>query len=76
MHAARLWTMKPAGAAIDVFDMEPPLPADYPLCHSKNTLLTPHVAFATKEAMVRRANIEFENVYRWLSGEPVNVCKL
>ena len=64
-----------AGAAIDVFDMEPPLPSDYPLCRSKNTLLTPHVAFATKEAMIRRANIEFENVYGWLSGNPVNVCE-
>lgn len=44
-----------AGAAIDVFDMEPPIPADYPLLSAKNVLMTPHVAFATKEAMVRRA---------------------
>lgn len=46
---------KIASAAIDVFDMEPPIPADYPLCSAKNILLTPHVAFATKEAMVRRS---------------------
>ena len=39
---------KIAGAAIDVFDMEPPIPADYPLLNAKNTLLTPHVAFASK----------------------------
>lgn len=64
-----------AGAAIDVFDMEPPIPADYPLCHAKNILLTPHVAFATKEAMVRRAKIEFDNVYAYLQGKPENVCK-
>lgn len=63
-----------AGAAIDVFDMEPPLPEDYPLCHAKNVLLTPHVAFATKEAMVRRANIEFANVYAYLEGKPENLC--
>lgn len=63
------------GAAIDVFDTEPPLPADYPLCHSKNTLLTPHVAFATKESMVRRARIEFDNVSAYLRGEAENVCR-
>lgn len=62
------------GAAIDVFDMEPPLPENYPLCHSKNTLLTPHVAFATREAMARRAEIEFKNVYAYLEGKPENVC--
>ena len=64
-----------AGAAIDVFDMEPPIPADYPLLSAKNVLMTPHVAFATKEAMVRRAKIEFDNVYAYLQGKPENVCK-
>ncbi len=67
---------KIAGAAIDVYDMEPPIPADYPLLHAKNTLLTPHVAFLTKEAMVRRAKIEFDNVYAYLAGTPENVCPL
>ena len=67
---------KIAGAAVDVFDMEPPLPTDYPLLHAKNTLLTPHVAFLTEEAMVRRAEIEFENVTAFLEGAPVNVCRL
>lgn len=66
---------KIAGAAIDVFDMEPPIPEDYPLLHAKNTLLTPHVAFLTKESMVRRAKTEFSNVYAYLKDEPENVCK-
>ena len=48
-----------AGAAVDVFDCEPPIPAEEPLLHAKNTLLTPHVAFLSEEAMVRRAKIEF-----------------
>lgn len=65
-----------AGAAVDVFDMEPPIPEDYPLLHAKNVLLTPHVAFLTKEAMVRRARIEFENVYAYINGDPQNVCRL
>lgn len=64
-----------AGAAIDVFDMEPPIPADYPLLHAKNTLLTPHVAFLTEEAMIRRAETEFANVLAYLEGNPQNVCE-
>ena len=65
-----------AGAAIDVYDMEPPIPADYPLQQAKNTLLTPHVAFLTKESMIRRAKIEFGNVTAYLAGKPENVCPL
>ncbi len=65
-----------AGAAIDVFDMEPPVPQSYPLLSAKHTLLTPHVAFLTKEAMVRRAHIEFSNVLAYLDGRPENVCAL
>lgn len=62
-------------ACIDVFDMEPPLPADYPLISAKNTLLTPHQAFISEESMLRRAKIVFDNVYAYLDGHPVNVCK-
>lgn len=60
-------------ACVDVFDMEPPLPADYPLLHAKNTLLTPHQAYISEEAMLRRAKIVFQNVYAFLDGEPENV---
>lgn len=67
---------KLAGAGIDVFDMEPPIPEDYPLLHAKNTVLTPHVAFATDESMLRRAEIVFQNVESYLAGNPENVCKL
>lgn len=66
---------KVAGAAIDVFDTEPPLFPDYCLCKSPNTLLTPHVAFLTREAMIRRAEIAFGNVRAFLAGTPENVCQ-
>lgn len=46
---------KIAGACVDVFEKEPPVEASHPLFHAKNILVTPHVAFATKEAMVKRA---------------------
>lgn len=62
-----------AGACIDVFEMEPPVPKDHPLVTAKHTLLTPHVAFASKEAMVKRAVIVFENVVKYLDGKPQNV---
>ena len=35
-----------------------------------------HVAFLTKEAMVRRAHIEFDNVLKYIDGNPINVCNL
>ena len=63
------------GAGIDVFDQEPPLALDNPLLHAKNTLLTPNIAFATEEAMLRRAEIEFDNVYAYLHGACRNQCK-
>lgn len=62
-----------AGAAVDVYEMEPPLPEDYPLLSAPNTLLTPHVAFATKESLYKRAAIVFDNVRHWLEGEPKNI---
>ena len=62
-----------AAAGIDVFDKEPPLdPAD-PLLHAKNTVVTPHVAFATKESMSKRAVIVFDNLASWLAGKQKNV---
>lgn len=63
-------------ACVDVFDCEPPIPADYPLLHAKNTVLTPHQAFISEESMERRAAIVFQNVFSYLEGEPQNVCKL
>lgn len=65
-----------AGAGLDVYDMEPPIPSDYPLMTCKNTVVTPHVAYATEESMVKRAKIVFENVYKWLDGKPQNVMTL
>ena len=58
-----------AGAAIDVFDQEPPLPEGEPLLHAQNCLVTPHIGFASAESMALRAQIVFENLYAWLRGE-------
>ena len=61
-----------AGAGIDVFDKEPPLDESEPLLHAKNCLLTPHVAFATRESMTLRAQIVFDNLQAWLDGGQKN----
>lgn len=60
-----------AGCGVDVFETEPPI-ADHVLYHAPHTLLTPHVAFATVEALVKRARIAYENVKKWGEGQPQN----
>lgn len=62
-----------AGAGIDVFDMEPPIPLDYPLLEAPNTILIPHIGFATEEAMVRRAEITFRNISMWEEDKQQNI---
>lgn len=64
-----------AGAGIDVFEIEPPIAEEHPLCHAKNTVLTPHVAFASKEALEARADIVFANLWKYFAGEPQNVVE-
>lgn len=62
-----------AGAAVDVFEMEPPVPADHVLFGAPNLIATPHVAFASHQAFKKRAVIVCENIKRWIDGEPQNV---
>lgn len=64
---------KIAGAGIDVFEMEPPIPQKHPLLNAKNVVLAPHVAFATDESMLRRAEITFDNITEWLKDKPQNI---
>ncbi|MNW49096.1 Glycerate dehydrogenase [compost metagenome] len=71
--AAALNNGQIAGAGIDVFETEPPLAEDHPLMSARNTVLTPHVAFATHEALRVRAEIVFANIAQWLKGDPQNV---
>lgn len=60
------------GAGIDVFETEPPLDTNHPLLHTPNTIVTPHVAFATAESMEKRAEIVFENIDKWMQGNQIN----
>lgn len=71
-YLAKLLNEDKLRAGIDVFDMEPPLDADYPLRNAKNVLLTNHIGFFTKEAMDIRCEIVFDNLYKFLDGKIVN----
>lgn len=62
-----------AGAGLDRVDMEPPIPMDYPLLDAPNTIIVPHIGFATEEALVRRAEITFNNIIKWEKGEQENI---
>lgn len=61
-----------AGAGVDVFTQEPPAP-DHPLLGAKNCVLTPHVAWATREARERLIETVAENLQRYMEGKPQNV---
>ncbi|MCK8825375.1 2-hydroxyacid dehydrogenase [Fuchsiella alkaliacetigena] len=71
--AQALETGEIAGAGIDVFEMEPPIPEDHPLLNAPNTVVTPHVAYATEESFQKRARIVFNNIEAWLADEPQNL---
>jgi len=61
-----------AGAAVDVLSSEPP-PLDNPLLHTKNCIVTPHIAWATKEARTRLIEAVVANLRAFLQGRPINV---
>ena len=64
-----------AGAAVDVFEMEPPVPQEYVLWDAPNLIATPHVAFATTQAFEKRAVIVCDNIKAWLDGNMINeIC--
>lgn len=55
-----------AGAALDVYDTEPPIPESNPLLLAPNTMLLPHIGFATEEAFELRLGIVVRNVEKYL----------
>lgn len=63
---------KVAGAAVDVVSKEP-ITEDNPLLKARNCIITPHIAWAPKEARKRLIKTTVENLAAYISGKPVNV---
>lgn len=70
--AAALNSCHLAGAAVDVFEQEPPIPQQHPLLNARNCRVTPHIGFASKQSMALRARIVFDALNGWLEGREVN----
>jgi glycerate dehydrogenase len=70
--AAALNAGRLAGAGLDVLTVEPP-PASNPLLTAKNCIITPHVAWATRNARQRLIEITAGNVRAFAAGTPRNV---
>ena len=65
---AALKSGRVGGYGTDVLDQEPP-PADHPLLHLPNCIVTPHVASRTFESVVRQATTSVQNLLNAVKGE-------
>jgi glycerate dehydrogenase len=61
-----------SGAVVDVLSAEPPSPKN-PLLRAPNCVITPHIAWATKEARARLISLAEQNLVSFLEGRSVNV---
>jgi phosphoglycerate dehydrogenase-like enzyme len=69
LHAGQI-----AGAALDVYDREP-LPADDPITHAPNTVLTPHLGYVADAPYKAFYRETVEDIAAWLAGKPVRVVE-
>jgi len=65
-----LQARKIAGAAIDVFSVEP-LPVDHPFRKLDNIVLTPHLGYVTEESFRNHYRQMVEGIDAWLKAEPL-----
>jgi glycerate dehydrogenase len=63
-----------AGAGLDVLSVEPPAETN-PLLTAPRALVTPHIAWATREARGRLMELAVGNLAAFLTGQPVNVIR-
>lgn len=63
---------KVGAAALDVISKEP-MAEGNPLCDAKNIIITPHIAWASREARKRLMDIAVDNLRAFYEGKPQNV---
>lgn len=61
------------GAGIDVLEHEPPFAKNHPILHAPRTFITPHIAFATHQSMVKRSKLVASNIASYLDNKPQNI---
>lgn len=72
--AAALESGKLYAAGVDVLSSEPPR-HDNPLISAKNCIITPHIAWASRESRRRLLDVTYNNIRAWLDGRPQNIVK-
>lgn len=73
--AQALESGKVAGAAVDVLTQEPPAEQN-PLLGAKNCIVTPHIAWASRESRARLMDTAVQNLRAYLAGSPQNLVSL
>lgn len=63
-----------AGAAVDVYDVEP-LPTDNAIRRLDNLLLTPHIGYVTEENFAKMYQDAVEDIVAFLNGKPIRVLR-
>jgi D-3-phosphoglycerate dehydrogenase len=64
---------RPGMAALDVYEEEPVLDADYPLFAMENVVCTPHIGYVTREEYETQFSDIFDQIVAYAAGTPINV---
>ena len=60
-------------AAVDVYEQEPVLEADYPLFALPQVVCTPHIGYVTRDEYQIQFSDIFDQVVAYAAGSPINV---
>ena len=63
----------PSSIALQLCIRDRPVREDNPLLGAKNSIITPHIAWAPRESRQRLMNIAVSNLKAFMEGNPVNV---